>query len=600
MADFIQAVVTNLGAAAEATAIANGWTILFTRVQVGKGITLGATDPKTLTALLSPVALVSPDPNAPNANLIGVNNLVPYQVAIQFQLAEAGLFARLNNGAEFLYAYAYAGTSGDIITASGSGSPVDNQYTFLIPYSNAPTIAVTLGVYPQVNLHALNHLDSGIDALPLSSLTRTGVVSANPNDFTQVWTGSNPPAWRPGLLTLRSNVTLYVSPAGNDATAIANDITHPFLTHQGAINWLGPYFILPNVQVTIQTLAGTYPISSTITLVHPQSAQISIIGPNNPITTFTGIGSITGSAGNWSVQLTGVLSTASLSVNGYLILYDSGGIANLANYIIDGFFQVTAISGSTVTIKVPYWGASFPSLAGITIGTIQPITAIISCASNITGISCSLFGINTLLYLCIISPGNSSANNISGVSISGSGNLVNLGVSGFKSSANNSVGITSLGKVGNLTLDRCGSSGNTIGIQGAGGGSFVSISKTGVTNNSSYGMWFDSGSLSGLSPNAANFASGNGSYGILIGAGSFVEAFGPVYVSWNNNWGILSTQLSQLVINAASGGAVTAQNNVTNDAGVLNVSVITGQSLIFGSRIFNQSVGSLTANGLIN
>jgi len=62
-----------------------------------------------------------------------------------------------------------------------------------------------------------------------------------------------------GLLLATSNLTFYVSTTGNDSTAVANDITHPYATTQAAVNaavsynWNNSAFF-----PTIQYFDGTY------------------------------------------------------------------------------------------------------------------------------------------------------------------------------------------------------------------------------------------------------------------------------------------------------------------------------------------------------
>ncbi len=611
MADFTQAVVTNAGAAAEATAITNGWTILFTRVQVGKGTTLGSTDPKTLTALLSPVVLVSPDPNAPNANLIGINNLVTYQVSIrfevnsawvttQFQLAEAGLFARLNNGAEFLYAYAYAGTNGDIITASGSGSPVDNQYTFLIPYSNAPTIAVTLGVFPQVNLHAVNHLDNGIDPLPVATSSRTGSVPKGSGSGTNVLCDTSPVTFIPYTPLITVDTTLFV--------AIGNpNISPNFSSIQNALNYLGGFSIASGTKVTINVAAGIYTSATAINISHVNASQILITGPQNATATFTGIGTVTGSANNWNVQLLGVSNTANIDpANCRLLIYNTSVVASLANALLCGFFNVVSISGSTVTILVPYKGSAWPSLSGFTGGSAVPITALLQGPSNNNVVNCDTHGIGTFEYIGIITPAAGMPSNIQIIGFNSSGPC-NLTLVGAKSLNNNTTICSGFAFSSSATLRYCASSSNNIGFASQG---TLSLYFCSGTHNTNYGTWIESGGSVALLPidSAHNcFMAGNNNDGLFVNNGSYLVAVSLwvnnvlshslVYSAYNTNSGILITNGSRTAASSTLDG-MNSQFNGANDVAVSGFGI--NNMTIFGSRIFSQASGVLTAAGLIN
>ncbi len=611
MADFTQAVVTNAGAAAEATAITNGWTILFTRVQVGKGTTLGSTDPKTLTALLSPVVLVAPDPNAPSANLIGINNLVTYQVSIrfevnsawvttQFQLAEAGLFARLNNGAEFLYAYAYAGTNGDIITASGSGSPVDNQYTFLIPYSNAPTIAVTLGVFPQVNLHAVNHLDNGIDPLPVATSSRTGSVPRGSGSGTNVLCDTSPVTFIPYTPLITVDTTLFV--------ALGNPNTAPnFSSIQNALNYLGGFSIASGARVTINVAAGLYTSSSAISISHVNASQILITGPQNAAVSFTGIGTITGSAGNWNVQLLGVSDISRIdNVLSRLLIFSTSGMASLANTLLCGFFNVVSISGSTVTIFVPYKGAAWPSFTGFTGGSAVPITAILQGPATNNVVNCDTHGIGMFEYIGIIPPAAGMPSNIQITGFNSAGPC-NLTLVGVKNLQNNTTVCAGFSLSNTATLKLCASSGNNNGFVCLGS---VNLYFCAGTHNTSFGLWVEGGGSAVAVPiDGPNncFMSGNNAHGIIDNDGSYLSAVSSwinnvlahsiIYSAYNTNSGMAVASGSRTASSSTSDG-MNSQFNGANDVTVSGFGI--NNMTIFGSRIFSQTAGVLTAAGIIN
>lgn len=583
MADFTQAVVTNSGAAAEATAAANGWTIQFTRVQVGQGTTLGSTDPKTLTSLLSPVALVAPDPNAPNANLIGINNLVTYQASIrfevnsawvttQFQLAEAGLFARLNNGAEFLYAYAYAGTNGDIITASGSGSPVDNQYTFLIPYSNAPTIAVTLGVYPQVNLHAATHLDNGIDPFPVATSSRTGSVPIGSGTGLNGLVDTSPISFRPILLVINSTRILYVSTTGNNLTAIADDPIHPWLTIQGALDYLTPYFITPGVTVTISVAAGTYTTSIATTVIHPQGGQIQIVGSIGAVHNITALSGQSGA----SITLN-ISGTQDIAAGNYVII---SGISSSPQNQINGTFLVTGVSSGAVTFTIP--NASAPSFGTVNTGTIQAIKTLVSCSVNTGGMSVGQYGLGLL----------------KNIAFRGSGNGV--GISSFSSISLNTVAVYGWNGTNGFAIALNGGNNVLSNVFVVQNHYAISSEQSSVlafncvsSYNAAYGFQATYGSFINITNPCWAIANGAG---VFAGANAQITADG--LFSQNNTQGCLCGTGGSFQVTLLGSVVITIN---TTDLVVLPFGQITraaGTNLFYTTT--SQAINTVTANGVIS
>ena len=74
-----------------------------------------------------------------------------------------------------------------------------------------------------------------------------------------------------------SNTTLYASPTGNDTTGDGS-ASNPWATPQKALSWLANKYIADNATVTIQLSSGIFTLTSSITLSHPQSDRIRIVG----------------------------------------------------------------------------------------------------------------------------------------------------------------------------------------------------------------------------------------------------------------------------------------------------------------------------------
>jgi hypothetical protein len=117
--------------------------------------------------------------------------------------------------------------------------------------------------------------------------------------------------WRAirGLLSITSNVTLNVSPAGTatPANPLGGD---PFNSLQSAYVFLAPYRITPLATVTINIAAGTYTATAPTALEHPNGRQIHIVGAGQTLTILKFTGSIGGLRAGSAVGLLDQLTIA--------------------------------------------------------------------------------------------------------------------------------------------------------------------------------------------------------------------------------------------------------------------------------------------------
>jgi len=171
---------TNLGRIDLSELEAGGSKLKLTRIQMGKGLVNPSTDIQEFTKLVDPVQY---------NDINSANTLVQYQTTIAFRVrgsdivetfkwSELGIFARLNDGEEFLIAYAYS-SNPDILV---KGSKVTDQYVFGIRFENSEKVTVKLHVDQTIPLHADTHLSDGIDPIPTVTSVRDGLVPVGPND----------------------------------------------------------------------------------------------------------------------------------------------------------------------------------------------------------------------------------------------------------------------------------------------------------------------------------------------------------------------------------------------------------------------------------
>ena len=146
------------------------------------------------------------------------NTLVPYQTTIAFTVkgadviktfkwSELGIYAKLDDGEEFLFAYAYSSNPDTLV----EGSKVVDQYVFGIRFENSEKVTVELHVDQTVPLHADTHLSDGIDPIPTVTSVRDGLVPVGLNDPKLVLVASDPPHWRPVPLADRTTSGGYSS-----------------------------------------------------------------------------------------------------------------------------------------------------------------------------------------------------------------------------------------------------------------------------------------------------------------------------------------------------------------------------------------------------
>lgn len=586
MPNFVNNTITINGEVQIAAAIAKTQLVI-TRVQIGAGIANVALP--SLTALSVPIMNLTPQPPQVSANNLQLGEVVVMaildsaNVTSTFQLTELGVFATSGGGPEQLIAYCQCSSPYDTI-APGSGS---NR---LILNLQVP-IVVGVGASVSITVQAGNPV-----YIP-PVVAGPGIVVDAPTDASGrviEWIVSTP--------QITQSTTLYV------ANEYTQNVAPYFSTLQNAINYLNGFSIASGVEVYINLAAETFNINTTVTLAHVNSSQIIIQGSPNPAITFNGIGAITGSAGNWKVQLLNVSSTANIQAGTWLDIWSVS--FNWMCPLIGGCFQVVSVSGSTVTIQTYYYAANWPNMAGTT-GNMTPLTTILNVTSSlgVAGIILNK-GIGLLQYIAIVNPGGLSVNYpASGIlTLQDAATFRYLGLFGFRGSQSSAAGIyVTSGAVG--ICQCCGSSFNDHGYIASNG--TLIYSGCCSSHNLSRGIWGDTNASVQITPgiyNTANYIGGNREKGLLLSNSTsclilltYVNGqvwTQPLMTSYNNGEGVFLMNQSRTAF-AVPNAVFYAAYNVNYDVAAIVLSAVAGSALIQGTRIFNGTPGVLTSDGCI-
>ena len=163
----------------------------------------------------------------------------------------------------------------------------------------------------------------------------------------------------------------------NFVNIISSDLTlnvpSEYATIQDALNYLSDKFIPDNVTVTIRVAAGIHTHTSQITVKHPCGKQIQIVGADPITTTISSVGTVSGSAGNWSVPIT-VADATGIQVGQYAIVRNTTGTDD--HYALRGIWEITDVSGNTITIKNTHRKDTFPTFT-CTGGDVVVLTTIL-------------------------------------------------------------------------------------------------------------------------------------------------------------------------------------------------------------------------------
>ncbi len=284
----------------------------------------------------------------------------------------------------------------------------------------------------------------------------------------------------------------------NFVNIISSDLTlnvpSEYATIQDALNYLSDKFIPDNVTVTIRVAAGIHTHTSQITVKHPCGKQIQIVGADPITTTISSVGTVSGSAGNWSVPIT-VADATGIQVGQYAIVRNTTGTDD--HYALRGIWEITNVSGNTITIKNTHRKGTFPTFT-CTGGDVVVLTTILKF------------------------------NDCHGITVDGAilGYLNNVAV--VSNGASGYIGIMALGNISNYSIRGAIRCGDNVGVNGFGShGYFAAYSgsiyapSTVASGNGSVGYY---AACSGSIHAGYSTASGNGSHGYHADLASSIHA----------------------------------------------------------------------------
>jgi len=325
---------------------------------------------------------------------------------------------------------------------------------------------------------------------------------------------------------------------------ITSDLTlnvpSQYSTIRAALDSIRDAFIPSNVTVTIQVAPGTYTHTSPIVIQHPCGSQIRIIGATPVTTTLTGVGTITGSAGNWSVPLQ-VQSASGIAVGDYVIVKDTSGTGD--HYALRGVWEVTGVSGNTVTVKNTHRKSTFPTFT-VSGGTVVALKTILKF-NGCSGIVACLGYLNNIAIVgnltsgtCGIAVGRISENQAE----EGVGAVVcgdNVGVSSFHTGL-----LAMSGTIYAVGVASCGN--NDLGFHAIHAGNIYANYATANGNGTAGFQAFYGGDICAFRATA----NGNGSTG--FSARSSGSIFANLAVANNNHTGFLAGLSGNIYANYAT------------------------------------------------
>lgn len=351
-----------------------------------------------------------------------------------------------------------------------------------------------------------------------------------------------------------------------------------FATIQAALDSLKKAWIPRDVTVTIQVASGAFNHTSPIIVDHPCGSRIKIIGATPITTSITGNGTVTGSAGNWSVPIL-VQSTSGIAAGGYVIIRDTAGTGD--HYAFRGIWKVISVDSATqITVQNTHRAGTFPT-ATLSGGTVVALKTILEFTSS-TGL--------------IVRPGTTLGfiDNIALVGDGSNNNGIDIGVD------------DATGTRGYAAIK----AGSNFGVNGFGGNGIFAVSAGFIfgpvysCGNGGYGVL---GRLPGVVIGTGVF-SGNGASGVLANLGLIVAnkstACGNKYSGFATEAGgrvdcntCIATGNGDKGFFSSNGGFIYAANttafgNTNSDYGAYNGSTIFALGYV-GSPTFSPALNTV-------
>jgi hypothetical protein len=259
------------------------------------------------------------------------------------------------------------------------------------------------------------------------------------------------------------------------------------------------YVALPSgTTLTINLPSGIINLTAPITLPQLGSNIIVINGVAPTSYTITGAGSVSGSAGAWSVPIN-LSSATGINVGDYVGI--DGDITGTGSwYWIAGCWKVTSVSGNTVTVNNTAKFSSVPSFT-LTGGTLWKFNTILKqTTSGVTGVSLYNLHEVSLNNVAIVTDNSNGNGNAIGLQIYNCPkvNVTKVGITNFATNLDITTGTSKLYLYGFLMCCSSPVTGNTVVV----GGGHNCINSMGnyliVNGNYSFGFSVVSGTCISL------------------------------------------------------------------------------------------------------
>jgi hypothetical protein len=570
MAGFDHSVLTDVGWDALTDAEA-GQHIEYIHMEAGDGYAYGGdAELFTLTALKHkimnfPITSFSNDGEG-QLTLIGV--ISSQNVTSGFHLREIGVKCTVDSGPEILYAVSNAGDDADYIPAAGEGGTVIQSIQVIIKIDRASN--VTIVVQPGLDVTCQNigpgSAGAGWFRDKIGQICWFKRVTS-PKGTVNITETSDLISIDVPVVDEDYNLDMWVA-LGNP------DIFPNFSTIQNALNYLTTKQIRPGFGSTITVMPGVWTNQDMTKVNHPHSTQIKIIGTIGTVQTVT---SVSGSEA--AVTLTSSNIGSQMNVGDYFLYKNTTSTAGKA---ISGCWRVAAETTNTITFDAASWG-TFPSLGGVSGGTITPLRSVIKAKSGQGGIEIRGPGLGLLKQLCFVGAGigSGTAEGIEaerGETFAEVCGAREFGGAGFDAQLS-----------GRLNCLNCGSSGNYTGYQ-AGWGGVTEATGCSANSNQHSGFRAEGGYMRVFTGNAL----GNGDYG-FVSSNDGTGLINELLAGYNNGHGVSALYNSSIT---SAGGSNTTGSNGDDGISLHVASVIirtAGPAIAYDSS--NIATNSLSNDG---
>ncbi|HCW16875.1 MAG TPA: hypothetical protein DHL02_02715 [Achromobacter sp.] len=184
-------------------------------------------------------------------------------------------------------------------------------------------------------------------------------------DFPDAQTAANASQGR--IFFVPAGATVYVDVPTQQSSLIA------------AIAAIEQWSIPATASVVIRIAAGEYAATETAVVDHAFGENLTITGPD--VVQKTSITSLVGSSGvrgDYRVELA-VASVAGLASGGWVGVEGTTGTGR--HKVLRGFYQITAVGASTITLRVRLWDSLFPAMT-VTGGGVYLVPAVIKVSNT--------------------------------------------------------------------------------------------------------------------------------------------------------------------------------------------------------------------------